>query len=443
MNKAIALAGGFCLGLGLVNAANAQTREVGSSGVLLDGVAALVDTGVVLRSDIASRLEVVIQNFAEQQAMLPPDQRGQLPPAAELERQVLDRLILEEIQIQRAREIGIEIGDDQLNLVMAEYAAGAGVPLEQFPDWLESQGINYQQFRADQRSDLMIRTLERAEIVERIAINERELNNCLAQTRQEEAGNNEYHVSHIVLNFPLDASRDEINAAEDLAEDLVRQLDEGADFAELAATHSESQTALEGGSLGWRQGAALPTYYEDDVLAMEPGDHSDPIRAGSGFHIVRLNDKRGAEPLMVNQIRARHILLTPNELLDDEATRQRLQGIRDQIVDGDEFATVASGVSEDAGSAIEGGDLGWLTYEDLDEAFGDALQDLEIGELSQPIRSSFGWHIAELTGERVHDVTDERREDSCRNMLGNRRAEEELEVWRRRLVDEAYIVKRL
>ena len=434
-----------CLGLAAVAActAHAQTRELGASGELLDGIAALVDDGVVLKSELASRMRIVADNFAASQAELPPDQRGQLPPLPVLEQQVLDQLIIEQIQLQRADRVGLQITDDILNQVIGRVASNVGTSFDNFPAWLESQGVDYQQFREDQRRDIIITQLEQREVVDQIMINPRELQQCLANSLLTEADAVEYNISHILIGFDPDAGTAAVAAAEAKVRDIARQLDEGADFAELAVSYSESQTALEGGLLGWRRGAELPTIFADDVRSLAPGEHSTPIRGGGGFHIVRLNDLRGREPEFVDQFRARHILLAPTELLDDDATRQRIEGVRQQILDGDDFGTVASAISDDEGSGVDGGDLGWSVPDDFVPEFGSVLQSLEIGEISEPFKTQFGWHIAQVTDRRTYDMTDELRELSCRNQIGQGKAVEESELWRQRIRNQAYVVKRI
>jgi peptidyl-prolyl cis-trans isomerase SurA len=434
---------GICFGLAIAAGAFAQTRELGSAGTLLDGVAALVDAGVVLKSEVRNRLRVVTENFAQQQAQLPPDQRSQLPPLSVLEQQVLDQLILEELQVQRAESIGIVVGDDVLNQVVAQLAESIDVTLDELPAWFESQGIDYAQFREEQRRDIAIREVERVEVVDRIVINPRELEQCLAMREMSEIADFDYHASHIMIGFSPDAGAEEIAAAEERIREIGRELDQGADFAQLAVAYSESQTALEGGSLGWRKGSELPTIFVADVTSMEVGEHSTPIRSGSGFHIVRLNDMRGVEPQIVDQIRLRHILLTPTELLDDDATRQRLEGIRDQIIGGDDFGTVASALSDDTVSGVDGGDLGWATLDAYDPEFTSVVETLEIGELSEPFRTRFGWHIAEVTDTRSYDMTQDLRDTDCRNQIGRGKAVEESDLWARRMLNQAYVVKRL
>ena len=426
-----------------VSSAVAQNRELGSSGDLLDGIAALVEEGVVLKSELRERMQVVTDNFIQAQMELAPADRSQLPPVAELERQVLDQLILEEIQTQRARTVGIEVGDNDLNQVLAQLASSAGMALEDLPDFIEAQGLSYASFREEQRREVAIRALERVEVRDRIRINPRELEQCLNRAVATQTDDFEYNTSHILIGFPADGTTEAIDEAEARIREVARQLDEGADFAQLAVAYSEAQTALEGGSLGWRKGAELPSVFADEVLKLQPGEHSTPIRSSGAFHIVRLNDMRGAEPTMVEQVRARHILLTPTEVLDEDATRQRLLGLRDQIVAGDDFATLASALSEDTNSAVDGGDLGWRMLDDYDPAFAAMLESLEPGEISEPFRTSFGWHIAELTGTRSYDMTDDLREQACSQQIGNRMLDEEREIWRRRLRDQAYVQKKI
>jgi peptidyl-prolyl cis-trans isomerase SurA len=433
------------LGLGLAAAAPvlSQNRELGSGGVLLDGVAALVDSGLVLKSELRERVAIVTDNFTQAQLELPPAERGQLPPIAVLEQQVLEQLILEEIQVQRAQQGNIEIGDDDLNLVLDELARSAGLTLAELPRFIEAQGIDYASFREGQRRELTIRALERAEVVNRIAINPRELEQCLNRSVATQTDNFEYNISHILIGFDTDGPQEAIDEAEARVRDIARQLDEGADFAQLAVAYSEAQTALEGGSLGWRKGAELPSVFAEDVIALQPGQHSTPIRSPGAFHIVRLNDMRGTQPMIVDQVRARHILLQTTEVLDDDATRQKLVGLRQQILEGEEFAAIAAGVSEDPGSAVDGGDLGWRSLDEYDPAFAAALENLAPGEISEPFRSSFGWHIAELTDSRSYDMTEDLRAQSCRQQIGNRMVVEEREIWRRRLRDAAYVVTKI
>lgn len=421
----------------------AQTRELGSTGELLDGIAALVDEGVVLKSEVEERIGYVVENFRAQQAQLPAAQRGSLPPLSALERQVLDQLILEEIQVQRADRLGIVIGDDMLNQVLSEISAGIGTTLDRLPAMLAADGIDYETFRQQQRRDLLINQLERVDVIGRISITQRELDLCLERLEETQTDEFDYNVSHILIGFPLNAAPGEIDVAERRINELLDEIEAGGDFAQLALAYSESQTALQGGALGWRKGSELPTMFTDVVLAMGPGEVSEPIRTSSGFHLVRLNDVRGSEQVVVEQVRARHILIAPNEIMDDDATMQRLIGIRNQILEGDDFAAVASAVSEDTASAAEGGDLGWAEPDAYVDAFTAKLNTLEIGVLSAPFRTEFGWHIVEVLERRAYDMTEDLKAERCQREIGNSKVQEARDLWTRRIRDEAFVEYKL
>ena len=450
MNKMTSTAGIRCsaiaalaLSFGTSQTTNAQTRELGSSGDLLDGVAALVDEGVVLKSEVTERITVVVENFRAQQAQLPPEQRGSLPPISVLEQQVLDQLVLEQVQLQRAERVGIVIGDDILNEVLSEMAQGLGLTLQQLPAALANENIDYNLYREQQRQEMIISQLERRDVVSRIAVSPRELAQCLERLEETQTNEFDYNVSHILIGHSTNATPEQIAEARDEIESIQSEIEGGSDFAEMALTHSESQTALEGGALGWRKGAELPTIFADVVPLLSAGEVSEPVETSSGFHLVRLNDMRGTERVVVDQVRARHILVTPNEILDDDATMQRLIGIRNQIMDGDEFAAVASAVSEDVGSAANGGDLGWTEPGSYVDEFREKIDGLEEGVISAPFRTRFGWHIVEVLERRAYDMTDDLKEERCRQEIGNGKVEQERDLWTRRLRDEAFVELKL
>ena len=424
--------------------AAAQTRELGSSGELLDGVAALVDEGIVLKSEFDQRVATVVENILRAQSQLPPEQRGALPPVSVVEQQVLEQLILEQIQLQRAERFGIVVGDEMLNQAIGSIAQGIGITLEQFPQALAEEGIDYAMYREDTRQNLILEQLRQREVISAIVVSPREMELCLAQSTTDLARNQEYNVSHLLIGLTSTATRDEIVRAREQVEDIYRRLDAGESFAELAITYSDGQTALEGGALGWRTGEQLPTLFVDAILSMQPGEYSQAIQSGSGFHIVRLNEVRGAQqPVIVDQQRVRHILLRPNEIMDASAVQQRLSGIREQILGGDDFATIARSVSEDPVSASDGGDLGWTEPGVFVPEFEQALAALEIGRLSEPFETRYGWHIAEITGTRTYDTTDELKEQRCVEQIRASKLEEEQQLWLRRLRDEAFVEVRL
>jgi peptidyl-prolyl cis-trans isomerase SurA len=410
-----------------------------AGGELLDGVAAVVDNGVVLKSELQERMRIVVNNLRQAQAELPPEQRRPLPPAAVLEQQVLDQLILRRIQLQRAERFGIEVSDEMVNQALAQVAQGFGLNLAQLPMALASEGINYATYRQDSREELVLEQLERREVLSRIAIAPREMDLCLARLDANASQEIDYNVSHILISLPAAATEDQIAAAQARADDVMGRLEAGEDFAQVAVAYSESQDALEGGALGWRKGGQLPTLFADLVTSMQPGEVSEPLRSGSGFHIVRLNETRGSGPVMVDRFRARHILLQTNEILDNEAVQQKLRGIREQIVDGDDFGTVAQAMSEDPVSAVDGGDLGWIDPGQFVPEFESVLAGLEIGELSEPFQTRFGWHIAEVTERRAFDTSQEIKEQRCANEIRASKAEEERELWLRRIRDEAFV----
>src|SRR5690606_29480039 len=289
----------------------------------------------------------------------------------------------------------------------------------------------------DRRKDLILDQLEQRDVISRITVSPREIDQCLARLGSSELNELDYNVSHILINIPNEPGG--LEAARAKIDEIYERLENGEDFAQLAITYSDAQTALEGGSLGWRKGSQLPTLFVDVVVDMKPGDVSEPIQSGSGLHIVRLNDVRGVERVMEDQVRARHILLTPNEIMDDDAVEQRLIGIREQILGGDEFGPIARAISEDPVSAADGGDLGWIGPGTFVPEFEQKLAELEIGEISEPFRTRFGWHIVEVTDRRSHDMTDELKRQRCIVQIRANKAEEERELWLRRLRDQAFV----
>ena len=431
------------LGVGLATTATAQNKELGSTGELLDGVAAVVDEGVVLKSELDESMQNVMENLRQQRAKQPADQRQQLPPTSLIEKQVLEQLIVKEIELQRAKRLGITVGDDMLNQALSRVAQNLGYTLAELPAVLAGEKIDYAIYREESRKDLIIEQLQQRDVLSRITITPRELEQCLAKREAKATDQFDYNISHILIGVSASATPDEIAAARKKIDDIYARLQGGADFAGLAVEESQAQTALNGGSLGWRKGSELPTLFSDVVVNMKPGDFSEPIQSGGGFQIVKLNDMRGAERTMVNQLHVRHILLRPDEILDDAAVKQKLIGIREQIERGDAFNTVAQAVSEDTTSATDGGDLGWVSPGDLPPEFEQVLADLKIGELSQPFKTRYGWHLAEVTEERSYDKTDEMKQQDCQQQIRASKAEEERELWLRKLRDQAYVNIRL
>jgi peptidyl-prolyl cis-trans isomerase SurA len=417
----------------------AQDRELGAGGVLLDGVAAVVDDGIVLKSELADSFARILQSMQAEQAEAPPEQRRPLPPAAIIEQQVLERLIVREIQLQRAERAGISVNDDMLNDALSRVAQNLGYTLEELPTVLAAQNVDYAMYREDSRRDLIIEALEQRDVINRISITPRELEQCLVDNDSSASDNFDYNISHILIGVPANATQQDLEAARRRADEVHARLVAGEDFAQVAIAVSQAQTALEGGSLGWRKGAQLPTLFADTVIAMKAGEFSEPLSSTGGYQIVKLNEMRGAERTVVDQVHARHILMRPNEILDEAAVEQKARDVRAQILAGDDFATLARAVSEDTGSSAEGGDLGWVSPGATVPEFEQVLWELPIGELSQPIKSRFGWHLAEVLERRTFDTTDDVKRNQCARQIRATKAEEERELWVRRLRDQAFV----
>lgn len=412
--------------------AAAQTRTLSDRGELLDRVAAVVNDGVVLNGEVDEQLAEITGRIR--------DQGMEMPPAGVLRQQVLDRLILQEIQMQRATRAGIRINDEALNGALADVAQRNGIALTDLPKALASQGVDYGAYRESVRREMTMQVLRQRDVLQRINVSPREIEQFLAKERTRPSEANEYNLSHILIAVPQDPSPKQLEEASRRAEDVSRRARGGEDFAQLAIAYSNSQTALEGGSLGWRRGPEIPTVLADLVVQLKAGETSEPLRTPSGYHIVRLNELRGeAAQGLVEQTHARHILLKPTEIQDDATVEQRLRAVRERIVKGEEFAGLAQTLSEDPGSASEGGDLGWTVPGTFVPEFDKALSTLKENEISQPFRTQFGWHIVQLLGRRQFDNTDEMRRQRAFMQLRESKAEEEVELWLRRLRDEAYV----
>ena len=422
----------LCLGGALaVPTLYAQTRDIGVHGEMLDRIAAVVNDGLVLKSELDAQIDSVTKRLQEQKV--------ELPSQSVLRQQVLDRLILQEIQAQRAKRVGLTISDEQLNGALQEIAQRNKIPFDQLPTALEAQGVDYKQYRESMRKELTLSTLRQRDVIAHITVTPHELDQFL--TRQASAAaNDEFNVSHILLSLPEAATPQQLEDISRKAQDLAGRATKGEDFGQLAIANSNSQTALDGGSLGWRKGAQLPQFILDLVTKMKPGDVSAPVRTPSGFHVVKLNERRGGESqVIVNQVHVRHILLKPNELNDDETVRQKLSKLRDRINKGESFAGIASATSEDPGSAPDGGDLGWSGPGTFVPEFDKSIADLKVNDISEPFKTRYGWHIVQMLGTRTYDSTDDVRRQRAFAAIRESKADEETELWLRRLRDEAFV----
>lgn len=415
--------------------AHAQDRELSSRGELVDGIAAVVNDGVVLKSELAEETQRIVRRLQAQGTQVPP-QRSLVP-------QVLERLIINRIQLQRCERVGIQVSDETLNNALANIAQHNNVTIAQLPQMLAAEGIDYQQYRREMRDQIAIEQLRQRDVLARISVTPREIDEYLARQAGRASFNMEYNISQILVAVSTTATPDVIAAAEKKANDLYQRLKAGEDFAQLAVTNSDGQQALEGGSLGWKKGDELPTLFADLVPGMQKGQVAEPIRSASGFHLVRLNDRRGGDPIIEQQVHVRHILIAPNEVLDSDAAREKIQGIRQRIVAGDDFATVARAVSDDPGSKNEGGDLGWTGPGTFAPEFQTVVDGIAPNTLSEPFRTRFGWHILEVLGRRTQDTTEEVKRQQAALAIRNSKLGEETEIWMHRLRDQAFVETRI
>jgi len=412
-------------------AAHAQTRDIGVHGEMLDRIAAIVNDGLVLKSELDAQMDAVTKRLQEQKV--------ELPSQSVLKQQVLDRLILQEIQAQHAKRVGLTVSDEQLNSALQEIASRNKIPFDQLPTALATQGVDYKQYRESMRKELTLSTLRQRDVIAHINVSPHDLEQFLTR-QQTAAANDEFNVSHILLSLPEAATPQQLEEITKKAQDLAGRASKGEDFGQLAIANSNSQTALDGGQLGWRKGTQLPQFILDLVTRMKPGDVSEPVRTPSGFHIVKLNERRSGEgQVIINQVHVRHILMKTNELDDDETVRQKLSKLRDRILKGEDFAGLASTNSADPGSAPDGGDLGWSGPGTFVPEFDKAIADLKEKEISEPFKTRYGWHIVQMLGTRTYDSTDDVRRQRAFAAIRESKADEETELWLRRLRDEAFV----
>jgi peptidyl-prolyl cis-trans isomerase SurA len=416
----------------------ATADELSNTGEFLDGVAAIVNEGVVLKSQLRDQTARIIERAGQ------ADPPMRLPPANVLREQMLERLIIQEIQLQRAARIGIQISDQMLNESIGRIAAQNGVSFEDMPVVLAQDGVNYAQFRRELREEITIDQLQQIDVGRRIQVSPREIEQCIADLEGNVAVNSDYNLSHILFSMPESATTDQIADAQAKAADVYKQLQDGADFGEMAIRYSDAQTALEGGALGWMKGSQLPTIYSDVVSVMAGGEFSEPFRSASSFHIVRINEMRSAiERSEIEQVSVRHILVTPNEIIDDQTAQQRLEDALERVAEGEEFGEIAKLLSDDPGSANSGGEMGWTGPGTFVPEFEEVVNELEIGGLSEPFRTRFGWHVVEVLDRRVYDNTEDLKETNCVQRIQNSKLEEETQLWMQRIRDEAFVESRI
>ena len=421
----------IAVSLVLITIALSNAKELSTTGEMLDGIAAIVNEGVVLKSQLQKEIKTITLRASQEDMQLPSEDI--------IQEQVLESLIVEEIQLQRAERIGLQLSDQILNSTIANISQQNNIPFEKLPEALAAEGIDYAEYRRDIRKNLILEQLRDIEVIRKITVSPREIDVCLEDFEDGVVSNSEYDLSHILISAPESATIEDFTTIEREAEDIHEQLIAGANFGEIAIEFSDSQTGLDGGSLGWRKGSELPTIFSDIVKSLKVGEISRPYRTKSGFHIVKINDLRSTfNRSEVEQMKVRHILVVPNEIIDNETAKQKLTDAQREIQDGKNFSDIATILSEDPGSKDSGGDMGWVNPGTFVEEFENVAKNLEIGIVSEPFRSRFGWHILEVLGRRTHDNTEERKESICSNSIRNSKFTDEVELWLRRIRDEAY-----
>jgi peptidyl-prolyl cis-trans isomerase SurA len=410
-------------------------EELSDTGEFLDGVVAIVNDGVVLKSQLRDEMALIITRAREG--------GFQLPPADILQEQVLERLIVVEIQLQRAEQIGLVVSDQMLNEAIENMAAQAGYTFDQMPAVLAQDGIDYSTYRRGMREEITLEQLRRIMVAQNIDVTDREIEQCIADLEDNVVVNSQWNLSHILINLPDGATAAEIDETRVIAESVYDRIMAGADFGEMAVRYSQSDTALRGGTLGWIEGQQVPSFFVEVLSELRSGDVSKPFRTSSSFHIVKVNELRSAvERSEINQTKARHILITPNEIIDDETAKQQLEDALERIETGEDFGELAKLMS-DGPTAPVGGDLGWSDPGSFVPEFEEVMDNLDVGEVSEPFRSPFGWHIVEVLERRVYDNTEDIKRRNCDNRIRFSKLEDETQLWVRRLRDEAFVVKRI
>lgn len=400
---------------------------------VVDKVAAVVNNGVVLESDVDGLMQSVKLNA---------NQAGQqLPDDSTLRHQILERLIMDQIMLQMGQKMGVKITDEQLDQAIANIAKQNNMSLDQMRSRLAYEGVNYSTYRNQIRKEMLISEVRNNEVRRRVTILPQEVDTLAQQVGNQNDASTELNLSHILIPLPENPTSAQVDEAETQARSIVDEARNGGDFGKLAITYSADQQALKGGQMGWGRIQELPSLFAQALSSAKKGDIVGPIRSGVGFHILKVNDLRGqSQSISVTEVHARHILLKPSPIMTDQQARLKLEEIAADIKSGKtSFADAAKAFSQDPGSANQGGDLGWASPEVYDPTFRDALTRLQRGQLSAPVHSSFGWHLIELMDTRNVDKTDAAQKERAYRMLFNRKFSEEAATWMQEQRASAYV----
>ncbi|MEG1627319.1 peptidylprolyl isomerase [Pseudomonas sp.] len=397
----------------------------------LDSVVAIVDNDVVMKSQLDQRVREVEQTIAKR--------GGSAPPPGVLDQQVLERLIVENLQLQIGDRSGIRITDEELNQAIGTIAQRNGMSIEQFRSALARDGLSYDDAREQVRREMIISRVRQRRVAERIQVSEQEVKNFLASDMGKMQLSEEYRLANILIPTPESADSAAIQAAAKQAGEVYQQLKQGADFAQLAIARSASETALEGGEMGWRKAAQLPPPFDRLLSSMSAGEVTEPVRTPGGFIILKLQEKRGGQSIVRDEVHVRHILIKPSEIRSEAATKELADKLYERIQNGEDFAQLAKSYSEDPGSALNGGDLNWIDPNALVPEFREEMASAQQGQVTKPFKTQYGWHVLEVLGRRATDSTEQAREQQAMNVLRNRKYDEELQTWLRQIRDEAYV----
>ena len=419
------------LHLALMSIALSFSLSISAQVTMLDRVVAIVDDDIVLDSELQQRMMTINEQIAQSGT--------QAPPQEIILQQVLERLISERLQLNMGYNAGIRITDEELNAAITRVAQSNGLTITQYITDIQSRGGTIAVVREEIRNEMVIRRVQQGKVMRRIRISEQELDNFLTSEEGRFLISPDVNIGQILLSVPTGSSKNDTDGILARAQKLQTDTANGTDFRQLAIANSADQSALQGGDLGWRKMAQLPGVFIDAVEQLELGQVSDPIRSDAGYHLLKLYERRGGGKQLIEQHFARHILLKPNQIRDEQATIAELSGLREQVLAGDEFAKLSKQLSEDPGSALKGGELGWSTPGMFVPEFEETMNSIALNEISAPFASQFGWHILQVTERRDQDFSSEILRNRAQNMLRERKYEEELQVWLQEIRDEAFI----
>jgi peptidyl-prolyl cis-trans isomerase SurA len=431
---AVLFSAAFMIGVVEAAPANSAPAQRSSQPQTLDRIVAVVNDGVITQNQLNSRVRSATMQLHRQKV--------QLPPPEIVRQQVLDQMITERAQVQTAKEAGIQVDDSDLEQALVRVAANQKMTPQQMRQTVEKDGIAWPDFREEIRSQMMIARVREREVDARVNVSPGEVDNFLAN-QSATGGGEEVHLAHIIIRIPEGASPETLNKLRLKAVSIDEQAKAGKDFAQLAATYSESNDAMQGGDLGYRPLDSLPQVMSSAIANLKPGQVSDVVRSPSGFHIVKLIGRKGGSALpQIQQTHARHILIKVTEVTSEPEARQKINQVHSRLKNGEDFAALAKLYSQD-GSAQKGGDLGWLYPGDTVPAFDQAMNALKIGEISNPVQSQFGFHIIQVLERRTTDVSQERQRQRATMALRQRKLEEANQEWIRQVRDRAYVEIRM